>query len=82
MTYMKESPKFDGDNYDNWKNNMRTYLINMGIDYYLITKNEIDIKIESMLSWCTNEKNKLFQYNMIAREALIIVLFELYEGDV
>ena len=32
MVYRNESPEFDGDNYDNWKDKIKTHLIYMGID--------------------------------------------------
>ena len=37
----------------------------------MITKNKINVKKESELFSCTNEETKVFQYNMITREAFI-----------
>ena len=60
ITYRKNNPKFDGYNYDSLKNKMRTHLICLGIDYWMITKNQVNIKIENELSSCTDEDRRVF----------------------
>ena len=53
--FKKESPKFDGTNYDNQKDKMKTHLLCMGPRYWLITKVSKDIVEEDKLESCTKE---------------------------
>ena len=36
--FKKDSLKFDGTNYDSWKENMKTYLLYMGPRYWILKK--------------------------------------------
>ena len=36
--FRKDSPRFDGANYDSWKQKMKTRLLCMGQGYWLSTK--------------------------------------------
>ena len=36
--FRKDSPRFDGANYDSWKEKMKTHLLCMGPRYWLLTK--------------------------------------------
>ena len=47
--FKKESSKFDGTNYDSWKDKMKTHLLCMGPGYWLITKVAKDIVEEDNL---------------------------------
>ena len=53
--FRKESPKFDGTNYDNWKDKMKTHLLCMGPGYWHVTKVSKDIVEEDNLESCTKE---------------------------
>ena len=53
--FRKEIPKFDGTNYDSWKDNMRTHLLCIGLGYWLVTKASKDIIEEDNLASCTKE---------------------------
>ena len=74
--YKKKSPKFHGENFDNWKNKMRTQLICMGIDHWMITKNEKQLVEEATLTSASDDDKKSFHCNMVPREALISALSE------
>ena len=47
--FRKESPKFDGTNYDSQKDKMKTHLLCMGLEYWLVTKESKDIVEEDNL---------------------------------
>lgn len=72
--YSKESTNFDPNNLDSWKNNMRKHMVCLGIDYWMITKKEEQIKPEDELDSATDEEKNMFSCNMVSREALISVL--------
>lgn len=74
--YRKDSPKFYPENFDSWKNKMRTHLFCLGIDYWLITRNKVAIKTKDELTIATEDEKKIFSLNMITREALINALSE------
>lgn len=38
MAFRKGSPKFDDENYENWKEKMNTHFLCMRIDYWLIKR--------------------------------------------
>lgn len=71
-----ENPKFDGVNYDNWKEKMKNHLLCMGTRYWLMTKNRKKIEEERKLEECSEVERDLFIYNMLAREALLSALPE------
>ena len=68
--FRKESPKFDGVNFDRWKEKMKTHKLCLGPSYWLITKNEKTIIEEDNLEAGTKDELDLFMCNIIAREAL------------
>ena len=72
--FRKDSPRFDGANYDNWKEKMKTRLLCMGLGYLILTKIEKTIVEEGKLEECSEPKRDLFMCNMRAREALLSVL--------
>ena len=53
--FRKESPKFDGTNFDSWKDKIKTHLLCMGLGYWLVTKVSKDIVEEDNLESCTKE---------------------------
>ena len=55
VTLRKESPRFDGINYDNWKEKMKTHLLCMDLEYWLITKAEKTIVGKDELESCTKQ---------------------------
>lgn len=73
--FRKESPKFDGVNYDSWKDKMKKHLLCMGPGYWLI-KNGKTIMEEKKLEECTEVERDLFMCNMLSREALFSALPE------
>lgn len=72
--YIKEIPKFNAENFDNWKNKMRTHLIYMGIHHWMIKKNEKKLVEESNLASALDDDKKLFHCNMVTKEELINAL--------
>ena len=36
--FRKDKPKFDGTNYDRWKENMKAHFLCMGLGYWLMKK--------------------------------------------
>ena len=67
----KESPRFDGTNYDSWKNKMKTHLLYMGPRYWLVTKTSKTIAKEDHLETYTEEQREVFMCNIRAREAIL-----------
>ena len=74
--FRKKSLKFDGTNYDSWKDKMNNNLWCMGPRYWLATKVSKDIAEEDDLESCTREQRKLFMCNIRAREAMLWDLLE------
>lgn len=72
--FRKESPKFDGVNYDSWKEKTKTHFLCMGPGYWLMTRNGKKIVEESKLEDCSEAD--LFMCNLLAREALLLALLE------
>lgn len=56
--FRKDSPKFDGVNYDSWKEKMKTHLLCMGPGYWLITKNGKVLVDEDELEGCTVRRKR------------------------
>ena len=61
--FRKDSLKFDGTNYDSWKDKMKTHLLCMGPGYSLITKAAKNIVEEDNLESSTEEKREVFMCN-------------------
>ena len=77
MTYFrKESPKFDGENYLDWKKKMITHLQCVGFEIFEIATQEVVIPSLKDLAKddATNRQKETFTNNAIAKEALINVL--------
>ena len=72
--FRKDSPRFNGSNYDSWKEKMKTHLLCMGLDYWLLMKAKKEIVEESKLKECSEGERGLFMCNMRAREALLLAL--------
>ena len=53
--FRKESPRFDGTNYDSWKDKMKTHLLCMGLGYWLVNKTSINIVEEDHLQTYAKE---------------------------
>ena len=53
--FIKKCPKFEGTNYNSWKDKMKTYLLCMGPGYWLVIKVSKDIVEEDNLKSCTKE---------------------------
>ena len=60
----KESPRFDGTNYDSQKDKIKTHLLCMGPGYWLLTKVSKDIVDEDNLESCTKEQREVFMCNI------------------
>ena len=58
--FRKDSLKFDGTNYDSWKDKMKTHLLCMGPGYWLITKVAKNIVEEDNLESYTKEQREVF----------------------
>ena len=74
--FRKESLKFDGINFDSWKDKMKTHLLCMGPGYQLITKVSKEIVEEDDLESCTEEQREVFMCNIREREAILLALPE------
>lgn len=68
--FRKNSARFDGGNYDSWKENTKTHLLCMGLGYWILTKGKKKIVEESNLEDCSEEERDMFMGNMREREAL------------
>ena len=56
----KRIPRFDGDSYESWKRKMRTHLICIVINYWLVKNDKTIVKNESNISSCIDEESKIF----------------------
>ena len=65
--FKKDSLKFNGTNYDSWKEKMKTHLLFMGPGYWILTKLEKTIIVEKDLETCTKVERDLFMCDMKAR---------------
>ena len=74
--FRKDSLKFDGTNYDSWKDKMKTHLLCMGPRYWLVTKVSKDIVEEDNLESCTEEQREVFMCNIREREGKLLALPE------
>ena len=74
--FRKESPTFDGTNYDSQKDKMKTHLLCMGPGYWLVTKASKNIAEEDNLESCTEEQRGVFMCNIRAREAILSTLLK------
>ena len=74
--FRKDSSKFDGTNYDSWKDKMKNHLLCMGLGYWLITKVSNDIVEEDNLESCIEEQREVFMCNIREREAILSTLLE------
>ena len=72
--FKKESPKFNGTNYDSQKDKMKTHLLCIGLGYWLVTKTLKDILEEDNLEICTKEQQEVFMCNIREREAILSAL--------
>ena len=74
--FRKESPKFDGENYLDWKNKMVTHLQCIGFEVFDVTIKAAKIPTLEDLAKddATKRKNELFHQNVIAKEPLISAL--------
>ena len=54
--FIKDSPKFDGVNYDSWKEKMKTLLLYMVPDYWLLMNVVEMIMKEEKLEECSEAK--------------------------
>ena len=74
--FRKESLKFDGTNFDNQKDKIKTHVLCMGPRYWLVTKVSKDIMKEENLESCTEKQREVFMCNIRAREAILSALPE------
>ena len=74
--FKMESPRFNGTNYDSWKDKMKTHLLCMGLGYWLVTKTSKNIPEEDNLETCTKEQREVFMCNIREREAILSALPE------
>ena len=52
----KDSPRFDGANYDRWKEKMKTHLLCMGLGYWILKIGKKTIVEEEKLEDCNEEE--------------------------
>lgn len=71
--FRKDSPKFDGENYLNWKNRMMTHLQCIAFEV-AIKEVEISSLEDLAKDDATSKQNNLFHQNAIAKESLINAL--------
>ena len=69
--FKKDSHRFDGVNYDSWKENMKTNLLCMGPEYWFLMKVKKKFFDESKLEECNETERDMFMCNMRARESLL-----------
>ena len=74
IMFRKDIPRFDGANYDNWKEKMKTYMLCMGLGYWILTKSEKKIVEEEKLEGYSKDERDLFMCNMRGRETLLSTL--------
>ena len=55
---------------------MKTYLLCMGLGYWILTKSEKKIIEEEKIEGCSEEERDLFMCNMRTREELLLALPE------
>ena len=72
--FRKDSARFDEANYENWKGKMKMHLLYMGLGYWLLTKDNKNIKEESKLEECSEAEGYMVMSNMRAKEALLSAL--------
>ena len=58
--YRKESPKFDGTNYDSYKEKIKSHFFCMGLGHLLITKNNKTLVEKDKIEGCSEAKRELF----------------------
>ena len=54
--FRKDSPRFDGANYDDWKEKMKTHLLCMGLGYWILTKGKKTLIEEEKIEGCSEEE--------------------------
>ena len=72
--FRKDILKFDGTNYDSWKEKMKAQLLCMGRGYWIFKKLEKIIIAKNDLETCTKAKRDFFMCDMRAREELLTIL--------
>ena len=70
--FRKDSPRFYGYIYENWKEKMKNHLLCMCLGYWLLTKSEKTIVKEDNIEECSEAERDLFMCNMRAKEAFLI----------
>ena len=58
--FRRESLKFDGTNYENWKDKIKTHLLCMGLGYWIVAKESKNIAKEDNLETCIEERREAF----------------------
>ena len=74
--FRKDSLRFDGANYDSWKENIKSHLLCMDLGYCLLKKAKKVIIQESKVEECSEGERDLFMCNMRSREVLLLSLLE------
>lgn len=69
--FRKESPRFDGNNYTIWKDQMEVHLKCLGEEYWKLTKNTHNVPLNGPV---TTVEIKDVEHNIRAKEALISAL--------
>ena len=72
--FRKDSLKFHGTNYDNWKENIKTHLVCMGLRYEILRKSTKIIIVKKDLETCSEAERDHFMCDLRAKEALLIKL--------
>ena len=70
----KESLKFNGTNYESWKNKMKTHLLCVGPGNWLVTKKSKKNLEEDDLKKCIEEQRDIFMCNIRTRKVVLSTL--------
>ena len=82
MIFKNNIVKFDGTNYDSWKEMMKTHLLCMGLGYWILKKITKTIITKKDLETCTKVERDLFMCNMRARDMNKFVDFKSQDGGI
>ena len=74
--FRNKSLKFDGINYDSWKEKMKTHLLCMGSGYWLIIKTRKIVIKEKKIENYNEEEREIFMCDMREREIILSTLLE------
>ena len=80
--FKKDSLKFDGTNYERWKEKMKIHLLCMDPEHWILKKSTKKIIEEKDLETCINIERYFFMCDMRAIEELFTTLLEIEYNQV